>query len=235
MIGMIYREFLIHKKQLFIMIPIIIVASLFPLIPNLTTPDLESWELQLTLALSTIINILISGMFEQGLFENDESNIWRSFILSVPSGNIRQILTKYLFVLLISGAGALLIFTMFHINGWILKTDVSINIDILMILLAIQLLIRTLEIPFIVRFGHKNGNYYRMILLTIFALACIVYGLFGDLSIFGSMDSLVNWFRDFFSKDNSLLFRLMPLAILPVYFLSFLLSCTIYKKSRNME
>lgn len=235
MIGMIYREFLIQRKKLLMILPLFLFFSLFPLIPALTTPDLKSYELQLTLGLATLVFILISGMFEEGLFENDESKIWRAFILSAPSGNILQILTKYIFVLLLSGFGALLILLMIFINGAIMKTDISINIDALMSLLAIQLFIRTLEIPFIVRFGSKNGNYYRMILLTIVSLGCIIYGLFGDLSIFGSLESFLKWFMDFFSKEHSLLFRLLPLAVMPFYFLSFLLSCRIYRNEKNSD
>ena len=235
MIRLLYKEYLVHIKQLSWIAPIIIIVSLFPLLPTLTTPDLESWELQLVLALSTTITMLVSGMFEQGIFEADERNIWKSFILSAPNGNIRQTGAKYIFILIISGISTLLIYLMFHINGAILDTDVTINTDILMILLSIQLLLRTLEIPFIIRFGSKNGNIYRMVIFGAIALGCIIYGLFGDLSIFGSVESFVKWFMDFFSKDNSLLFRLLPLAVLPCYFLSFLISCNLFRKSKSWE
>lgn len=235
MIGLLYKEIIVHKKQLLWILPIILIASLFPLIPTLTTPDLESWELQLTLGLSTIITMLVLGMFQQGIFEADENNKWKMFILSAPGGSVRQTGVKYIFTLIFSGLSALLIFIMFHINGSIMKTDVSINTDILMILLAIQLFLRTLEIPFILRFGSKNGSIYRMILTGAVTLTIIIYGLFGDLSIFGSGEQFVKWFMDFFSKDNSLLFRTLPLMVLPFYFLSFLLSCRIYRKTGQTE
>ena len=233
MTGMLYKEIMTHTKQLRWVIPLLLIGTLFPLIPVFTTPDLENWELNLVLGWCDILTLLAAGMYEQGIFEADEKSIYRSFILSVPGGAYLQTGSKYLFNILFSGLRAVLMLIVILISGAIKGMDISINIDILMILLFIQLFFRTLETPFIVRFGTKNGNSYRMIFLEAILFAAIVYGLFGDLSVFGSMESFIKGFQEFFSKNNSLIYRLTPLMVLPFYFLSFLFSCRLFTSEKT--
>ena len=231
MIRMLYKEILTHKKGFISVAVLMVILIFFPLLPVLTTDDLKKWELYLILAWCNILVVLIAGMFEQGIFYDDEREIYRSFIISVPRGAYIQIGTKYLFSFLLTGLSVLIMFIIILVCGSIMDADISLNIDILMLLFSLQLFFRTVENPFIVRFGSKNGNAYRMVITGAIVFAVIVYCLFGDLSVFGSTESLVRWFQDFFSKDNSLIYRLTPLMVFPFYCLSCLLSCRIYSKS----
>ena len=233
MIRMLYKEILTHKKGFISVAMLMVILFFFPLLPVLTTDDLEKWELSLILAWCNILVVLIAGMFEQGIFYDDEREIYRSFIISVPRGAFIQIGTKYLFSFLLTGLSVLIMFIILLVCGSIMDADISLNIDILMLLFSLQLFFRTVENPFIVRFGSKNGNAYRMVIIGAIVFAVIVYGLFGDLSVFGSAESFVRWFQDFFSKDNSLIYRLTPLMVFPFYCLSCLFSCRLYRSGKN--
>ena len=113
MIRMLYKEILTHKKGFISVAMLMVILFFFPLLPVLTTDDLEKWELSLILAWCNILVVLIAGMFEQGIFYDDEREIYRSFIISVPRGAFIQIGTKYLFSFLLTGLSVLIMFIIF--------------------------------------------------------------------------------------------------------------------------
>ncbi len=230
MLGLLYKELIIHKKQFFWAIPFILFFSLWTIIPPAVTPDLTDMELGLVLILCAIVVMITVGMFEQGLFEADERKVWQAYIISTPKGKYGQIGSKYLFNAILSSLVIGILCVLFLISGSINGTDVKVYMNLLVWFLSVQLMIRSLETPFIVRFGSKHGNMYRMVLLAIITMAVIVYGLFGDLSVFGSMEDFVFKFGDFI-KDSSKYIQWIALVVCAVlYFISYLISCLLYIK-----
>ena len=230
MAGLLYKELITHKKQLIGIGCMLLFLLLWVVVPPLSTPDLEAWEQGLVMILVMIMVFLTAGMFEQGLFEADERKILQSFIVSAPDGIKRQIGVKYLFNFLFSAALVSLFMLMFMISGAIMEMDVSMYTVLLIEFFSLQLFLRAVETPFIVRFGSKHGNYYRMILIGAASMAAIVYGLFGDLSIFGSLTDFISWMKDFLSDSSSYFLRLSPVAALLVYYISYRISCVLYLK-----
>ena len=68
MFGLLYKELIIHKKQLLMISPVLVFFSIWCIVPPLTSPDLSEWELILVLTLCSIITILTLAMFEMGIF-----------------------------------------------------------------------------------------------------------------------------------------------------------------------
>jgi len=230
MFGLLYKEVIVHKKQLIMISPVIIFFTGWCIVPSITTPDLNEWELILVLTLCSIMTILTLAMLEMGIFEADEIKKWQAYIASTPDGIKNQIASKYVFNAALSCSVVSLLTIVYQAAGAINGTDATIGIIILMQLLWIQLLIRALETPFIICFGSKQGNLIRMIIMGAAIFAFIVYGLFGDLSVFGSLKDFLEWMVDFLTKSNNYILMLTPAVTWVLYYISYRISCILYLK-----
>ncbi len=230
MFGLLYKELIIHKKQLLMILPIIVFALGWTIVPVQTTPDLNEWELDLVLGMVSVMIMLTLEMFESGIMEGDERKKWQDYIVSVKDGIHMQIAAKYVFNAALSCSMVVIMTIFFSAASAVNGTDITIINVLLMQLLWLQLLIRALEMPFLVRFGTKQGNLFRMVLIGAVTMGLIVYGLFGDLSVFGSLESFLKWMKDFLTDESSTILRLTPAVTWVLYYLSYRISCRLYLK-----
>ena len=229
MFGLIYKELLANKQQF---IPILIVtafASFFIVIPPIVS-DMEEWEVNLTLGFSSIIIALVVEMFQQGIFEHDERKVWQAFICSTSDGIKKQISSKYIFNLFLSCMMFCWCTFLFYIASAVSNHNVTIAGLVLQLIVFIQIFFRTVETPFIIRFGSKKGNIIRMVFMGTIVLIILIYALFGDLSIFGSVDDLIKWFQETFTESVPMIIRLTPAAVFFLYWVSYKISCLLYLK-----
>ncbi len=230
MFGLIYKELITHKKQLLAITPVLVFFLGWTIVPPAVTSDLNEWELDLALTFSSIVIMLTIGMFESGIVEADEVKKWQEFIVSAPYGIRRQIGAKYVFNAAFSCVIANVLTLFFSVAAAINDTDVNIAEALLFQFLWLQLLIRALEMPFLFRFGSKQGNIFRMVLIGALTIGIIIYGLFGDLSVLGSLKSFLQWMKDFLTDKSSYFLYLTPLVTWIIYFLSYEISCKLYLK-----
>ncbi len=230
MTGLIYKELLTHKKQLFAVLAVVLFFTGWNIVPPLTAHDLTAQELTLFLGLS-MISVISVGAFEQGIFESDEIKIWQSYIASSPDGVRLQIASKYIFNAALTLAVVFLLEISFYISGAINGSDVSVCNTILILLASTQFILRAVETPFIVRFGSKMGNMYRMILISVLTTAATMYGLFGDLSVFGgSFGEVLVRFMDIIRDKTSYILWFYPVVSLVLYWISCHISYRFYLK-----
>ena len=224
MFGLVYKELVTRKKQLLILLPI---AALFTIIVIADAATKDEY-IGVMLMLAAVCIILVSGTFEQGSFENDETKKWLSFIGSAEDGVRKQIGSKYLFnlILMIS------VFTYLELIFELAAAMTGINADIffmaLQLMMFFQMFYRAVESPFMVAFGSKYGNTIRMIVMLILVFGFIVYALFGDLSIFGTTEELLLRAEKFLSDSGSYFILLTPAFAFLLYYLSFEISCRLY-------
>ncbi len=230
MFGLLYKEIIVHKKQLIMISPVLIFFTGWCIVPPIATPDLNEWELILVLTLCSITVMLTLAMFEMGIFEADEIKKWQAYIASTPDGIKNQIASKYVFNAVLSCSIVSILTIVYQAAGAANGTDVTMAEIILMQFLWIQLFIRALETPFIIRFGSKQGNLIRMILIGAISFGFIVYGLFGDLSVFGSLKDFLEWVKDFLTKSNNYILMLTPAVTWILYYISYRISCRLYLK-----
>ena len=230
MTGLIYKELLTHKKQLFAVLAVVLFFTGWNIVPPLTAHDLTAQELTLFLGLS-MISVISVGAFEQGIFESDEIKIWQSYIASSPDGVRLQIASKYIFNAALTLAVVFLLEISFYISGAINGSDVSVCNTILILLASTQFILRAVETPFIVRFGSKMGNMYRMILISVLTTVATMYGLFGDLSVFGgSFGEVLVRFMDIIRDKTSYILWFYPVVSLVLYWISCHISYRFYLK-----
>ena len=193
MFGLIYKEIIVHKKQLLGILPVLLFFSGWVIVPPITTADLTKYEFLLLTVLSTITVTITLGMFEQGMFNADELRRWQSYIASTPDGIRNHITSKYIFNISLSFITMTILLLTYGAAGAIGDFDIRASEVVLMLAIWTQIFITAIETPFIIRFGSKYGNYIRMILIALVTFAFIVYGLFGDVSVFGSLEDFLKW------------------------------------------
>lgn len=97
------------------------------------------------------------------------------------------------------------------------------------------LLLNAIEIPFIVRFGYKKGIILKATFFLLLLISIGMYFLFGDISMFGSMEDFIQFLIDIISGKRGgtvliALSALSPIVIGMLYILSYKLSCKLFLK-----
>lgn len=235
MYGLLYKELILNKKQLLEMTAALILFSAVLFI----SPDNDtqfSAEIFLMISLCIMVCMyLVVGMMQQGIFEADEIKRWQYYITASPQMAEGHIRAKYVFVFLISIIFATYCIYLNPLSAAVHDLDYALPDVILLDLTCLQLLIRAIEMPFIVRFGSKYGNYFRMVIGFTTVFAVIVYGLFGDISMFGTLEEFITRIaeliqEDKFSQGLTIFLRLKTLIVFVIYYLSYKLSCRLYLK-----
>lgn len=231
MLRLIYKDLIVYKQQLIAMciVTVFFAADFVAAIPS----ELEAWEAGLMLCLGSIVVMLVLGMFQQGILEQDESQLWHGFISSASNGVRKQIGSKYIFGLMISAFGVLVMQISFWSWEAIGSFDLSMYNMLLYDLLVVQLVMCAVELPFLVFFGSKLGGTFRMIATGVIFFAAAAYMLFGDISAFASVESVVRWFKDLLDGDNTYLTWVALGGALVLYGLSYLISCKLYKNEKK--
>ena len=229
MFGLLYKELLANKKQFLPVLFVTAFCSCLMIVPPIVS-DLEEWEVNLTLSFSSIIIALVIEMFQQGIFEHDERKVWQFFICSTSDGIKKQISSKYIFNLFLSSMMMCWCTFLFYIAAAVSDHNVTIAGMILQLIVFIQIFIRAFETPFMILFGSKKGNVIRMVIMGTIVLIVLIYALFGDLSIFGSLEDFIKWFQETFTESIPLFLRLIPACVLFLYWVSYKISCVLYLK-----
>jgi hypothetical protein len=104
-----------------------------------------------------------------------------------------------------------------------------------MILFYVQLFLNSLEFPFMVRFGSRAGSVYKTAVFFVFIFILLVYALFGDLSVFGSIDKVYELIfgmlsGEAFGGGTLLVLSLCPFIAALCYYFSCKFSCKLYLK-----
>lgn len=236
MTGYLYKEFKLNIRLVLLFLLTYIFFSVVPIfaITESKGDDTIGYTMTMILGVFCIFTFITAGCIQSGVFNGDDRKKWAYFVTSTPSGIKGYIGAKYLFTML---------FAMFVVTLETLKLALAEEIlgrsSGLSVLIAamfyVQLLMRAVEYPLIVRFGVKMGSMVKITAVCVAILGFIVYILFGDTSAFASMDTF--WERMFaFVGDPDKLKKLLlwtgicTLAVLPLYYISYRISVKLYLK-----
>lgn len=235
--GLIYKDFLTNKKSIFIMLGAVFYSGIMLFLPNLmeNEDNMEMFTSLYELPMLMLV-FFITGAFQGNMLKHDESKRWAYFITSTPMLK-KHIEAKYWFMLIIS-FGTLFIASIFDAINCIVMGSDTLQI-ITVILFCIQVIMRSIELPFLMRFGSDMGGYYKAGVLVLICIIALIYFLFGDLSHFGSMDAFYEWFFKSISGENMTLMvivAVLPFIAFGMYYFSYRISCRLYLKgAENFE
>lgn len=241
MFGLLYKDFIVRKKtwiasSLFIslgtLIYVILMAFSLDIGMKQNAGDVQFFSM--TIATIYIMDFFWADTLSGNLFRYDESKKWASFAISTPKGAEGQIKSKYIGTLILFYMVGSLSYIIDMIAG-IITGFGAISVTVISAFFFFEVLMKAIEIPFIVYFGQKNGNNVKFLIILAIGFAVGVYFLFGDISMFGSMEDFMDWLYNIISgktggKIITILSAVTPFATFALYYLSYRISCRLYTK-----
>lgn len=250
MFGLFYKDLVILKKELILFSATIFLFSLPRFLP------LGKWfeEADATTELFTSENItyilipffvylfvfLIISSIQSGIFAHDEKKLWNYYMISTPLGGNAQILSKYYLTFALSFLGYLWGIVCDTVSMFLTGTYVDTS-AFYMSFFFIQIVLRALELPFLIGFGEKHGRTYKIILSTAIIFLAIIYRLFGRIPEFISMEACFQWIFTFFQNETALsttmlgTVSLFPYIAVLLYYVSYKISCKLYQRGVNSD
>lgn len=231
--GMLYKELRLNIVAVLIALGAgVVMMSIFTVLP-LLDGDISEEVLSLLLLLPATMIMAMSGTAAGGSFQADERKKWAYFTVSLPSDHRTAIGAKYIFNVFV------LLTAKFIIELYICivsdtVTDCSLLLSITPYIPFFVLFIQSLLFPTVIRFGSTVSSYFRIAVLLAACIAAGVWFLYfkpDGLDLSGVWDIV---FR-FINGDNAAvkaasLLNILCLAVIPVYYLSYRLSCRFYLK-----
>lgn len=242
MAGLIYKEWILNRKAILMLSAVIIfMSSVFAFMPMTEDSVISSDDMSFSmiLILLYVVIFFFVGMFQPNIFAVDETKKWACFVTSTPEMSEGQIGAKYIFGMLMSLGAVVWCDILNNIISLIYGSNtVAIVIQLPVIMLFVQFFLRSFEYPFMVRFGSKFGAVYKTGVFFLFIFILLVYFLFGDLSLFDSVDTFYEKMLNIlsgkgFSDNMLLLLCCMPLLSMILYYLSYRISCRMYLKGAD--
>ena len=235
MLGLIYKDL---KINLFMFIMTFLCTTFFNtmLVIAGTMGNTEGGTTVFLLLqiMSMFISYITLYCISSSIFNTDERKKWAYFVTSTPESVKGQVGSKYVLNLVY-----LLFFSTYteilqSIVSDMAETENNMSI-VIIIFTFVGIMSSAIEFPFIVRWGSSVGSYVKVAAMLIVCLAAGVYFLFGDLSAFGSIDSFYDKLLGFINdsdSSNKLIFgiSLAAFLLLPIYYLSYRISCKAYLK-----
>ena len=236
MTGLIYKEW--RQNRLYIILTAVCgAAAVFIPIP-LILPGGDGLQAlagergMIVRVVALLLGFLGVGALQSLALRGDERKGWGVFIASSPETEKGFLRIKYemIFAMSVVTMSACLFFEqllgaiVFDVTGKEL-TDIS---GVYMTLVFLQLLLRAIDLPFIIRFGDKRGGMIKMIAIVLLFIALTVVIMINpdDMVV-----KLANWIESGFDGDIvPFVIGIFPFAAIGAYFLSYRISCRIYMK-----
>lgn len=211
MIGMVYKDFLVLRKQLsyylvfFIVYTALVVAGVFD-----------------ASILSALV-VLMGMMLPMSAVGFDDQAHWEKYAVSTPAGRRGVVAGKYLFCIIsiLVTAGAVLVLTLLiSLAGFIPGTLLDFCVSLLACA-GITLVLDAIILPLLLKFGAEKSRVITMLIFVVVFGGSMALGLLSDESV--SLPSPPAW-----------LLSALPVALALVsvggFLISYFVACGIYEK-----
>ncbi len=203
------------------------------------TNAMEMWQADIANLTSLFLAVaIVPTMFALGIADKlckvDEQKVWASFAIAAPGAAKQYVTAKYCFCLLI----AVVPLAFFYLLQSIITALTLLPVDctpFFMLIFYLVLLSFGLTFPFSARFGYRQGNNIRVILMVVLVFIGFVYFLFGDIAILQDFDALGEKLYNMMVGDEadttlSVVLTVLPCVSIAVFGLSYPYSCKAYAK-----
>lgn len=232
--GLLYKEFVQNKQNLCYLFISILGISALSFMPSGEDAEIPKEAYALIGMFAYVIDFLLLNAFQPNFFQIDETKKWSYFSVSTPKGVKGVVWAKYVFVFMITGIVLIICYVADNLFTMVTGTETSVML-LYMICFFVHIFLSAIDIPFMLRFGTKAGILYRGILFLLVLFALITYALFGDLSIFGSIDNFYDKIINLMDGSEIPEGVWLGLAIFMhgsvlLYYFSYQISCKYYLK-----
>lgn len=179
--------------------------------------------------LTVLISFLLVELVSIDFFKACEGPQWCCFAIASPGSVEGYLGAKYKLLFGID----LLILMMWLLTDTLLGVISSNPIALALpafLCCCVQLILQALETAFAVRLGATFGSYCKYLVLLLFIIVALWYGLFGDLSFFQQEDPLAALMELVTSGGALWVLGLIPYVALLAYGMSYRYSVAVYRK-----
>ena len=189
-----------------------------------------------------VLVVLLAAYFgmrlmSAGVFSQDESKRKSVMMAAVPDGTARQIYGKYVAVFMTYALFYVSAFFTDSFFCWIVfrvtgETTLNIN-SLLVLMLFVQMFLRSVDMPFLVRFGSKYGKYVLIlfyILAAIVLLITILYVPAFENMIEVIWDWCIRLMNGELEEEALFIVSLLPPVSIAAYVISYRISCRLWLK-----
>ena len=243
MIGLLYKEFNITKWNIlsFTIVCTVLMVLMVILLNTsqddsmfATTDDIERIGSMVILIPETVFFFGIAATAD-GIFGADERKKWAYYITSTPGSVREQIGAKYIFflIMIFAGKAYLQLVESILIDTGLLSVSLS---PIHIYFLAFIILMASVIYPTIVRFGNSKSAVVRILALLAAIFVWLVWKLYFQKEPIDT-DKLWESFFSFVRGESNMMkiasgLNIFTIAVIPVYYLSYRISCALYLKKR---
>lgn len=184
--------------------------------------------------ISLLVVYLASGFMQGMIFRSDNRQIYSEFIASTPDGikgymRIKYELTFMMIMLMLISCNVS--DSLLALISQVMTGKCYSCAGAVMILFYAQLLLRSLEIPFTVRFGIKQGSIIKSIIMIILMLILTVVVLADPAGIMTHIaDCIAGNDEAIMTSTPKLLMGIFPVISFMSFCLSYKVSCRSYMK-----
>ena len=177
-----------------------------------------------------VLGYFLSALLQTETMRADGRKAWSMFAASSPDGVSGYLRVKYEMILV------MIVLTMFglQLSDWFMgmysaahDAEWSGTADSIIVFCYMQIFIRAIDLPFIVRFGVKIGSLVKMNLLLAFFIVFLAVFLLYD-------EAILAFFTEIPEKiagtAAAIMLSLLPVISLAAYYLSYRISCRLYLK-----
>lgn len=231
--GLLYKEFVVMKSWIRLLVLVQIVVSVTCMFTgNLYGVGNETLMMQ---GMCYFLMFFMTGTMNAELFRNDENSLWHSFIGSTPQSFRGQVQSKY-YIILIVNLVVLLAEFVTDCAVVLLLNDIQASaISIIYLIFCIMIIGNAIELPFLVRFGSANGLNIKLCMMVLVPAVVGIYALFGDISMFLAEDFLTVLEKILGEATAMWIQALLPFVAIVLYYGSYTLSLKLYRKGAEMN
>ena len=189
-----------------------------------------------------VLAVLVAAYFgmrlmSAGVFSQDESKRKSVMMAAVPDGTARQIYGKYavvfmtyaLFYVSAFFTDSFFCWIVFRVTG---ETTLNMN-SLLVLMLFVQMFLRSVDMPFLVRFGSKYGKYVLILFYILAAIVLLITILY--VPVFENMieviwDWCIRLMNGELEEEALFIVSLLPPVSIAAYVISYRISCRLWLK-----
>lgn len=245
MLGLIYKDILILKKDILQILTIVALFGLMLLYPWADSGKFVNFQIASAVITPKTMSYTIMPMFiylvmfvimsvlQSSIFEHDEREEWVNYVVASPLTIKGQVVSKYIISLGMSLV--VVIYGVIYDMLCILVTGEKGSAwKIYVTYFLIQTILRAIELPFIIRFGHKHGKNYKILIMVSIMYLGGVYALFGKLpniEYSNALGEIINFLSDGKTMEEVFVKFFVGLVIMAfsAYVLSYKISIRVAK------
>lgn len=233
MSGLLYKNFFLWKMEIIVIGVMQIICSVTNVlfaINNAGGNENAMMECMMMNVLVYFTMFYLVGIFDGGLFSNDEKRVTTCFIISTPKGAKSHVQSKYYALLIVYLAVLFFCFITDVICCVILGSVYYSCSGVLVFGFAFGILLTAFGVPFTIRFGSNHGGNIKLSTAGVLIMLVGVYFLFGDISFFNAENPMEVIMEYLTSGNAMLILSLVPLISILLYYVSYRISLALYKK-----